>query len=126
VYCNCGLAIYILKSIILRQKKNYEGNSNISPCKKIIPNLPKKSSKKETQNPSRYYISITTNLSSLNTSQNIIFHKSQNVKFIISSSGKTWDCNPLPFVLYILFSFAFPQEGKFSLDDITWNGRGVS
>jgi hypothetical protein len=28
----CGLAIYILKSI-LRQKKNY-GNSNISQCKK--------------------------------------------------------------------------------------------
>jgi hypothetical protein len=47
-------------------------------------------------------------------------------EFIISGSGKTWDCNPLPFVLYIVFSLSFPQEGKFSWDDITWNGRGVS
>jgi len=31
---HCGLAIYILKSI-LRQKKKY-GNSNISPCNDII------------------------------------------------------------------------------------------
>jgi hypothetical protein len=32
---HCGLAIYIKKVCILRQKKNYE-NSNISPCKNII------------------------------------------------------------------------------------------
>jgi hypothetical protein len=30
----CGLAIYIKKSMLM-QKKNY-GNSNISPCKNII------------------------------------------------------------------------------------------
>ncbi len=40
---------------ILRQTKNY-GNSNISPCKNIII----KKSCKRNQNPSRYYISITT------------------------------------------------------------------
>jgi hypothetical protein len=52
---HCGLAVYILKSI-LRQKKNY-GNSNIiSPCKNI-PNLQKQSSETN-QNPSRYYNSI--------------------------------------------------------------------
>jgi hypothetical protein len=49
-----------------------------------------------------------------------------HAKFIISGSGKTWDCNPLPFVLTFVFFIAFPKEGKFSLDDITWNGRGVS
>jgi hypothetical protein len=38
----------------LRQKKNY-GNSNISPCKNII----FKKSSKSSQNPSRYYNSIT-------------------------------------------------------------------
>jgi hypothetical protein len=52
-----GLAIYILKKSILRQKKNY-GNSNISPCKKIVF---KKSSKKKLKNPSKYYNS-TNNL----------------------------------------------------------------
>jgi len=60
---------FTLKSI-LRQKKNY-GNSNISPCKNII----FKKSSERNQNPSRYYNSVT-NLSSFNTSQNIIFHKS--------------------------------------------------
>jgi hypothetical protein len=38
-------------------------------------NLQKKSSKR-IQNPSRYYNSIITNLSSFNTSQNIMFQKS--------------------------------------------------
>jgi hypothetical protein len=47
---------FTLKSI-LRQKKN-DGNSNISPCKNI-PNLQKTSSKRKTQNPSRYYNSVT-------------------------------------------------------------------
>jgi hypothetical protein len=44
---------FALKSIS-RQKKNY-GNSNISPCKKI---MFKKSSKRN-QNPLKYYNSIT-------------------------------------------------------------------
>ncbi len=39
-----------------RQKKNYK-NSNISPCKNYI--IFKKNSLKETQNPSRYYNSVT-------------------------------------------------------------------
>jgi len=47
-----------LKSILRRQKKNYE-NSNISPCKNII--FQKKSSERN-QNPSRYHNSIITNL----------------------------------------------------------------
>jgi hypothetical protein len=49
---HCGLAI-TLKGI-LRQKKNC-ANSNISPCKNII----FKKSSKRSQNPSRYYNSIT-------------------------------------------------------------------
>jgi hypothetical protein len=60
------LAIYI-KTLILRQKKNY-GNSNISPCKNII--LKKKSSKRN-QNPLRYHNSIT-NLKFQHKRQNII------------------------------------------------------
>jgi CII-binding regulator of phage lambda lysogenization HflD len=51
--CHTGALPFTLKSI-LGQKKN-NGNSNISPCKNIIP---KKSSKRN-QNPSRYYISLT-------------------------------------------------------------------
>jgi hypothetical protein len=39
----CGLAIYIFKSILLRQKKKNYGNSNIWPCKNIESS--KKSSK---------------------------------------------------------------------------------
>jgi hypothetical protein len=54
-----GLAIYVKKLSILRQKKNYE-NLNISPCENII----FKKSSKGNQNPSRYYYynSIITNL----------------------------------------------------------------
>jgi hypothetical protein len=51
-----SLAIYNIKKVFLRQKKNY-GNSNISPCKKY--NLQKKKSSKRNQNPSRYYNSLT-------------------------------------------------------------------
>jgi hypothetical protein len=69
-----GLAIYIKKVCILRQKKNY-GTSNISPCKNII----FKKSSERNQNPSRYYNS-RANLKSFNTSQNIIFHKSSSYK----------------------------------------------
>jgi hypothetical protein len=48
------MALPLTLKSILRQKKNY-GNSNISPCKKII----LKKSSKRNQNPARYYNSIT-------------------------------------------------------------------
>jgi hypothetical protein len=49
----CGLAIYIKKKSILRQKKTYyDENSNISSYKKYI--IFQKSSNRN-QNPSRYY-----------------------------------------------------------------------
>jgi hypothetical protein len=51
--CHTVALPFTVKSI-LRQKKNY-GNSNISPCKNII----FKKSSKRSQNPSRYYNSIT-------------------------------------------------------------------
>jgi len=51
----CGIAIYIKKSI-LRQKKNY-GNSNIFTMQNVI--IFKKKSSKRNQNLSRYYNSIT-------------------------------------------------------------------
>jgi hypothetical protein len=51
--CDSVALPFTLESI-LRQKKNY-GNSNISPCKKII----FKKSCKRNQNPSRYYNSVT-------------------------------------------------------------------
>jgi hypothetical protein len=40
--------------------KNYDENSNISPCRNII--LKKNPLKKETQNPSKYYYNTRTNL----------------------------------------------------------------
>jgi hypothetical protein len=49
------VALPITVERILRQKKNY-GNSKISPCKNIL--IFKKSSKRS-QNPSKYYNSIT-------------------------------------------------------------------
>jgi hypothetical protein len=52
--CHIVTLLFTLKGILRRQKKN-GGNSNISPCKNI---MLKKSSKKS-QNPSRYYNSIT-------------------------------------------------------------------
>jgi len=61
---------FTLKSIS-RQKKNY-GNSKYFTMEKY------KCSKKSSQNPSRYHNSIITNLSSFNTSQNIIFQKSSD------------------------------------------------
>jgi hypothetical protein len=49
---------HLTLKVMLSQKKNH-GNSNISPCKNKIF---KKSSKKNNQNPSRYYNSIISNL----------------------------------------------------------------
>jgi hypothetical protein len=48
------VALQFTVKSISRQKKNY-GNSNISPCK----NINFKKSSKRSQNPSRYYNSIT-------------------------------------------------------------------
>jgi hypothetical protein len=56
---NCGLAIYILKSMLRQKKKNYYGNSNISPCKNIL--IFKKSFKRKPPF-TIYYNSITNNL----------------------------------------------------------------
>jgi hypothetical protein len=53
-----GPLLFTLKGILRQKKKNY-GNSNIPPCKNIIF---KKSFKKQTKNPSRYYYSSITNL----------------------------------------------------------------
>jgi hypothetical protein len=52
--CHTLALPFTLKSI-LRQKKNYDENSNISPCKNIIF---KKSSKKETKILPRHFNSI--------------------------------------------------------------------
>jgi hypothetical protein len=49
-----------LKKYLKAKEELWKLNSNISPCKKV-PNLQKKSSKRN-QNPSRYYNSIITNL----------------------------------------------------------------
>jgi hypothetical protein len=48
------LAIYMRKSI-LRQKKKYEKNSNVSTCKNVI----FKKSSERNQNLSKYYNSMT-------------------------------------------------------------------
>jgi hypothetical protein len=50
------VALALTLTGILRQKKN-SANSNISPCKNIIF---KKVLQKKSQNPSRYYNTITT------------------------------------------------------------------
>jgi hypothetical protein len=53
--CHFVTLPFTLKSILLRQKKNY-GNSNISPCKNTI----FKKSSKRNQIPSRYYYNFVT------------------------------------------------------------------
>jgi hypothetical protein len=68
--CHTVALPFALKSI-LKQKKN-DGNSNILPCK----NRSFKKSSKRNQNLSRYLYNSITNLSSFNTSQNMIFQKS--------------------------------------------------
>jgi hypothetical protein len=69
-----GVALpFTLKSILRQKKKKNYGNSNISPCKNI-PNLQKRSSKRN-QNPSRYYNS-GTNLKFQHKPKHIIFQKS--------------------------------------------------
>jgi hypothetical protein len=67
-----GLAIFTLKNIILRHKKNYE-NSNISPCKKIYSS---KNPLKETKILQDIIRTLLELISSFNTSPNIIFQKS--------------------------------------------------
>jgi hypothetical protein len=47
-----------LKKYVKAKEELWKLNSNISPCKKV-PNLPKKSSKRNQKNPSRYYKTIT-------------------------------------------------------------------
>jgi hypothetical protein len=64
----CVALLFTLKSI-LRSKKNYGNSQIVSPCKNII----LKKSYEKNQNPWRYYNFRI--ISSLNTSQNIIFQK---------------------------------------------------
>jgi hypothetical protein len=71
---HCALAILHYK-VSEGKRKNSE-NSNISPCKNII-FIKKKSSRKETKNPSRYYYnSIIINLKFQHKPKNITFQKS--------------------------------------------------
>jgi hypothetical protein len=68
---HCGLAIHVIK--YLKAKEEELWKLKYFTMQKYI-NLQKKSSKRN-QNPSRYYNSIITNISSFNTSQDINFQK---------------------------------------------------